>query len=167
MVRTIDNPVILEYVRLYEKDLSRLCLSLCRNCAEAEDLYQETWVKVLRHFDRYDKSRPFDKWLFAICVNTFKNLRTAADRRHAHAFASEEEARFYIASIPAADTPHEVYLTLYDAISKLPEKQRVVVVLRYFKDYSEKDIAEILKIPVGTVKSRLHKAKAFLLEVLL
>lgn len=165
-VMTIDNQMFHEIVRCYEKDLSKLCISLCRNSAEAEDLYQETWLKVLRHYNQYDSRKDFDKWLFAICVNTFKNMRTASAKRHEVLFGSEEEENFYIASIPSADVPHDVYLSLYDAVKKLPQKQRMVIVLRYFKDYSEKDIAEILNIPAGTVKSRLNKAKKLLLEVL-
>ena len=53
------------YVQQYSADLSRLCMSLCGNKTEAEDLFQETWLKAMRYYDKYEKSKPFDKWLYS------------------------------------------------------------------------------------------------------
>ena len=81
-----DKYLVFEkYIEQYSERLSRLCCNLCRNYADADDLFQDTWFKAMKNFDKYDKTRDFGKWLFAVCVNTYKNTRYKADesvRRH-------------------------------------------------------------------------------------
>lgn len=148
------------YVQRYSADLTRLCLSLCGNQPDAEDLFQDTWVKAMRHFKRYTEDKPFDKWLFAICVNTYKNILTSAVRRRTYHFTSGEEQTAFFNAIPDLnDSNRDDYYALHRAIGALPKKQRVCIVLYYFKDYSVKEISEITHVPEGTVKSRLYTAK--------
>lgn len=61
------------YIRQYGRRLYGLCLTLCGSVQEAEDLYQDTWLKALRYFSRYDHQMPFEPWLTKICVNTYRN----------------------------------------------------------------------------------------------
>ncbi len=148
-------------IERYSADLTRLCVSLCGNREDAEDLFQETWLKALRHSGRYRADKPFDKWLFAICVNTYKNTLTAAYRRKRFRFANREEEELFWSAIPDRNGENaSEYDALHLAIAELPKKQRVVLVLCYFKDYSIREIAEIVHIPEGTVKSRLSAARA-------
>ena len=63
-----------QYIRQYGKRLYGLCLTLCADPFEAEDLYQETWLKALKNLSRYDPSREFEPWLTRICVNTYRTL---------------------------------------------------------------------------------------------
>ena len=63
-----------EYIQLYGPRLYGLCLTLCRSEPEAEDLYQETWLRVVEQFHRYDPAREFEPWLTRICVNLYRNL---------------------------------------------------------------------------------------------
>lgn len=157
------NSELEKLAQRYSADLTRLCVSLCGNCADAEDLFQETWLKAARHFHRYRADKPFDKWLFAICVNTYKNTLKAAYHRKRRCFRTAEEQDAFFAAIPDAQGERrEEYLALHEAIAVLPKKQRLVIVLCYFKDYSIKDAAQILHIPEGTVKSRMAAAKATL-----
>lgn len=80
-------------------------------------------------------------------------------------FQSDEEKDFFLNSIPDCNASNvEDYIALRKSVDNLPPKQKIVINLIYFKDLSEADVAEILKIPVGTVKSRLHKAKKLLKE---
>jgi len=139
--------------------LSRLCASLCGNRADAEDLYQETWLKVMRFIDTYDTTRPFEKWLFAICVNSFRNARRTAWFRHRYEFVSPEDKQRYLDSIPDKTVPRSDYAALATGVAQLPEKLRTVLVLKYVSGYSEDDVAQLLHIPPGTVKSRLFNAK--------
>ena len=149
------------YTEQYSADLTRLCMSLCGNKTEAEDLFQETWLKAMRHYGRYDKTKPFDKWLFSICVNTYKNVLNSAYRRLQYSFSSSEESDTFFNSIPEIDnTNRDDYSELHTAIRNLTKKKRTVIVLYFFKDYSISDIAEILNVPEGTVKSRLSSAKS-------
>lgn len=150
-----------QYTEQYSADLTRLCMSLCGNKAEAEDLFQETWLKAMRHYDRYDKTKPFDKWLYSICVNTYKNVLNSAYRRLRYSFPTSEEGDAFFNSIPDIDnTNRDDYYKLHAAIRSLSKKKRTVIVLHFFKDYPISEIAEILGIPEGTVKSRLSAAKS-------
>lgn len=152
------------YIQTYGRRLYGLCRTLCANPADADDLYQETWLRMLRFFDRYDPDREFEPWLTAICVNTYRSTL----RRIAHSpllrFSNVEEQERVLQSIPALERPD--YTPLYDAVSSLPEKLRLTVVLYYFRDMDVASTAAILRIPEGTVKSRLNHARKRLKEVL-
>lgn len=152
-----------EYVELYSEDLSRLCLSLCLNTQDAEDLFQDTWLKAIKNYSKYNGSYPFDKWLFSICVNTFKNTLKLSYNKNKAIFNTLEDKEYYMNSIPDNSTlTPEAYFEMRKIISDLPKKLRTVLILKSFKDYSLKEIAEILDIPEGTVKSRLHNAKSII-----
>ena len=156
-----DLPVdkISEYIRLYGKDLTRLCLSLCKNPADAEDLYQSTWEKVLKNIKKYNNEKPFDKWLFAICVNTHKDMVKSPFRKKILSFSKAEDLELTLNSIPDNIAPKDEFLSLHQALSHLSLEKRQAIALFYFKDYSAKEVAEILNIPEGTVKSRLSSAR--------
>ena len=150
--------------------MTRLCISLCRNISDSEDLYQDTWLKVIRKYQKYDESKPFDKWLFTICVNSYKDNQKSFWRKKQLHFISNEEKELFLSSIPdisEVDDQSEDYITLLNCLLKLPPKYKMIISLVYFRDYTEKDVADILKIPIGTVKSRLHKAKKILKELIL
>lgn len=152
--------VIEEYVALYSRDLTRLCISLCRNKSDADDLFQETWYKAIKNFSKYKNNLSFDKWLFSICVNTYKDNKKLSYNNRILNFQSDKEQSLILNSIPVTD-PQELndYYELHKALSTLPKKLKITLTLFYFKDYSVKEISEILNIPTGTVKSRLNSAK--------
>lgn len=156
-----DRELLERYVAVYSDELTRLCICLCRNTSDAEDLFQDTWCKAFRNFDKYDVSKPFDKWLYAICVNTYKNNVKLWYNSRRMCFSSDEEQEFFINSIPD-DSVHssDEYVELHKIICSLPKNQRIVIILKYFRDFTIEDIAQMLSIPEGTVKSRLHSAKA-------
>lgn len=152
-----------EYIRRYSRDLTRLCISLCRNTAEAEDLFQETWCKAIKNQEKYNSSMPFEKWLYAICVNTFKNTHKLFYNKFKINFRNEEEKTAFFNSIPDFSIENsDEYFELHKIISSLPKKQKAVIILYYFKDYTAKEIAQMLDISEGTVKSRLHYAKDYI-----
>ncbi len=153
-----------QYIRQYGKRLYGLCLSLCANTFEADDLYQDTWLQVLKHISQYDPSRAFEPWLTKICVNTYRNALRRLSRSPLLNFQTNEEKDALLCTIPAPEDPD--YSELYEAIGKLPEKLRLAVILFYFQDMDIAATAEALGIPEGTVKSRLSKARKRLKEVL-
>lgn len=151
------------YISKYSADLTRLCLSLCGNKADAEDLFQDTWYKAVKHYSKYDKEQPFDKWLYSICANTYKNTLKLFYNKHKVEFKTDEEKQSFLDSVPDAnESNRDCYLDLHKVVSSLPKKLKIVIVLYYFKSYSTKEIAQILNIPEGTVKSRLYSAKKFI-----
>lgn len=154
-----------QYIRNYGKRLYGLCTFLCANSYEAEDLYQETWLKVVKNISKYDSTKDFEPWLTTICVNTYRNtLRRIAKSPLFNTFTTTEEKEDILNSIPAPDGAD--YSDLYAAIDRLPEKLRLTVILFYFRDMDINTTAKVLGIPPGTVKSRLNKAKKSLKEVL-
>lgn len=153
-----------QYIQQYGRRLYGLCRSLCPNPCDADDLYQETWLRAVKHFSKYDPSREFEPWLTKICVNTYRSTLRRLARAPLLDFSSGEEKDRVLNSVPAPEKRD--YAPLYEAVGKLPEKLRLTVILFYFQGENLASAARILGIPVGTVKSRLSKARKQLKEVL-
>lgn len=153
-----------QYIRKYGKRLYGLCMTLCADKHEADDLYQDTWVKVIRSFDSFDASKDFEPWLTRLCVNTYRDKLRRLARSPFMNFLSNESKDAVFSTVPAPE--REDYSDLYTAIDQLPEKMRLAIILFYFEDMDISKTAETLGIPPGTVKSRLNKARKLLKEVL-
>ena len=153
------------YINQYGKRLYGLCITLCKNPSDADDLYQDTWLRVVRHISKYDTEKEFEPWLTRICVNVYRSrLRRLARSPVRDGFSSSEEKDAVIGAAPA--TAADDYSALHDAIGRLPEKYKSTVILFYFRNMDIRASARALNIPEGTVKSRLHKAKKLLKEAL-
>jgi len=123
----------------------------------ADDLFQESWIRVSRARDRFDRSRRFSTWLFQIANNLCRDRwrRQGARRRALEALRDQTRVSGRDrAAAPELPSEHR----LERQLERLPERLREVLVLRYYQDLGEAEIAEILDIPRGTVKSRLHAA---------
>lgn len=153
-----------QYIRRYGKRLYGLCLSLCADPFAADDLYQDTWLRVLRSLPQYDPERAFEPWLTKICVNTYRNALRRVAKSPLLSFRSNEEKDALLCAVPAPENPD--YGALYEAIARLPEKLRVAVILFYFEDMDVAATAQAMGVPEGTIKSRLHKARKRLKEAL-
>lgn len=153
-----------QYIRQYGRRLYGLCLSLCADPFEADDLYQDTWLRVLKGISKYDPDRPFEPWLTRICVNTYRNTLRRVARSPLLNFQTGEEKDALLQSVPAPEEPD--YGPLYEAVNGLPEKLRLTVLLFYFEGMDTAAAALALGIPEGTVKSRLSKGRKILKEVL-
>lgn len=153
------------YIQQYGRRLYGLCMSLCANPTEADDLYQETWLRVLRKFHQYDSNYAFEAWLTQICVNLYRdNLRRKKLNPFYDLFSSTEDKEAQMAQVASAEK--EDYSELYEAVNTLQDKLRMTVILHYFQGFDVNQTAQALQIPVGTVKSRLNKARKLLKEVL-
>lgn len=148
------------YISEHGLALTKLCLSLTNNRSDAEDLYQSTWEKAIRNLRKYDSDRPFEKWLFTICVNTYRDRVRRYDSRKIVHFSTDEDRERFLDSIPCEDGDRDEYLALHLAVRKLKPSLREAIVLYYFRDYSVAQLSEMLGIPEGTVKSRLAAARA-------
>jgi RNA polymerase sigma-70 factor (ECF subfamily) len=146
-----DEGALGELVRRYEQPLSRF-LSRHTGGNDVDDLYQETWLRVVRSASRFDPARRFSTWLFQIAVNLCRDWYR---RRRADPVPVDDVG---------ADSPDlrraEARMDAFRLLAQLPEAQREVLILRYYHDLSEGEAAEILGVPPGTVKSRLHNAIA-------
>lgn len=136
-------------VRACQGRLRRFLTSLCGDSALADDLAQEALVRAYVSSDRFIGN--FKAWVFRIAYNCFiDNLR----RVPAPAASLDSPEALHVADGSASDSSfrHE---ELRRALTKIPEKERTVIVLHYFEDLPVKDIASIMQIPAGTVKYHL------------
>ena len=124
--------------------------------AAADDLFQETWLRVVRARASFDPKRRFSTWLFQIA----NNLCRDRGRRRKVEEGYRDTMREQVRSEPLrpASPPLDLRLDMHRRIQALPDKLREVLLLRYYHQLSEPEIAEIAGIPRGTVKSRLHNA---------
>ncbi len=120
--------------------------------ALAEDLAQDTLLRVLRTIKQYHASRPFKPWLYAIALNVARDHFKRADTRYTD--SATDDGLDSIAAPNTDDLDFEAQ-QVAAAITALPEHQRVAILLRYYQDLSLAEIAQTLNIPIGTVKSRL------------
>ena len=135
---------------------------------DAHDLLQETFLKAFRFFERFDQGTNAKAWLYRIMRNTYINDYRRTKRLPDHVEYDEQISAYQ--SKPRdekgpGDIPGEIFEDeIATAISALPEKFKSVIVLRDVEDLPYEEIAEALDIPIGTVRSRLHRARAILFE---
>lgn len=135
----------------------------------AEDLTQETFLRALRH-GAYPANRPFKPWLYTIATNLARDyFKSAAVRQRSH---SGEEEGALLETCDGAPGPEARALAaergdeVQAALAQLSAEHRVVIVLRFYQGFTLQEIAETLRIPLGTVKSRLSLALRRLRAVL-
>jgi RNA polymerase sigma factor (sigma-70 family) len=142
---------------------------LTRNQAEAEDLVQETFTKALRAFDSFEPGTNFKAWIFRILRNTFLTTRTgiAASRT---VFLEDHPDTFDTAT--AGPTPEDTLIrldneaALHTALEQLQPQLREALLLCDVEEIKYKDIAVILDVPIGTVMSRISRARRTLRQLL-
>ncbi|MCC8129960.1 MAG: sigma-70 family RNA polymerase sigma factor [Clostridiales bacterium] len=146
------------YIQTYGRRLFGLCMRLCRNREEAEELYQDTWLRILQSWDSYRPEVPFEPWAARICVNLYRDgLRRLKRRIVTLSFPTWEAQDEAINS--AAAPEGEDWSDLYAALDRLPDRLRLPVILYYFNGHDIKETARLLNLPEGTVKSRLARAR--------
>jgi RNA polymerase sigma-70 factor (ECF subfamily) len=155
-------------VAKYQRKLLRLISRLVRDPAEAEDVTQEAFIKAYRALASFRGESAFYTWLYRIGVNTAKNWLIANRRRAPTATeVDNEEAETYGEAILLrdADTPERVLMskqiadTVNSAMAELPEELRTAVTLREIEGMSYEEIAQVMECPIGTVRSRIFRAR--------
>lgn len=147
-------------VRAYEELAFRVAYLVVRDEADAQDVAQEAFVRAYRSLSKFDQRKPFRPWLLRIVTNLAINHRRSAGRRDAMGRRYESEAKQRIAApSPEAEVvAGELAEQVWAAVGALSEQDQAVLYLRYFIDASEEETSEAIGRPVGTVKSRLHRA---------
>lgn len=145
-----------ELANRYYDPLLRYLYRMCGgNQALAEDMSQETFLRMMRGITAYDSTRPFKPWFYSIARNIVRNHFSRADTRYADNPGEDSDFTDDNPLPEEAVMHHENARQVFDALMQLPELYRSVVVLFYYEELPQKEIASILEIPVGTVKSRL------------
>ena len=151
-------------VETYQKHVYNLCYRMLGEPESAEDAAQETFLRAFQHIHRYDRKRPFATWLLSIaahyCIDRLRRRKFSM----ASIDQDEEEGGF---ELPDADAPNpesevvhnEQLEQMQGLLKRLDSVDRAAIVLRYWNDCSEAEIAEALNLTVSAVKSRLHRAR--------
>ncbi len=162
-----------EEVALVHTDaLLRTALRMTKNQSDSEDLVQETMLKAYRFFDRFERGSNIKAWLFKIMTNIFINNYRQKSRKPSSVSYEDIDDNFLYHQLENskskdADPEEILFAKLIDsdvrkAIGELPADFRMVVVLAFLEEFSYEEIAEIADIQLGTVKSRLHRARKLL-----
>jgi RNA polymerase sigma factor (sigma-70 family) len=135
---------------------------LARNDHDAEDLVQETYLKAFSNFHSFQPGSNFRAWIFRILRNTSLNSRSKLDRRMTDELNCDELSP--VTTDP--EDPESLLIekssaaAIWDAIEHLPRSSREVILLSDVEDFAYREIAEILEVPIGTVMSRLARARS-------
>jgi len=156
-------------VRRHQQEMLAFLTRFMGSRAMAEDAFQEAFVQLHISAATFDVTRRLKPWLFTIAANKARDALRSRARRSAaplDATIGGDENQDTYASVMPSNIPApdenllnlETRLAVQDIVKLLPENLRMVLVLCYFHDFAYKEIAEMLNLPLGTVKSRLHTA---------
>lgn len=162
-----DQNAFSEIVELYKDKVYQLAYRMLGNRHEAEDIAQEAFLRAYINIHSYNPNRKFSTWLYRIATNlSIDRIRKKKPDYYLDAEVAGTEGLNMYSQIPADTTLPEDELesmelqeTIQNEILKLPEKYRSVIVLKYIEELSLKEISEILDLPVGTVKTRIHRGR--------
>lgn len=152
-------------VETYQTPVYNLCYRMLGEPEMAEDAAQETFLRAYQHLHRYDQKRPFATWLLSIaahyCIDRLRRRKFAIFSMD----AEDEEGNSF--ELPDPDSPDPEAETIkgqardrvQSMLQDLDSTDRAAIIMRYWYDYSEAEIAESLRLTVSAVKSRLHRAR--------
>ena len=167
-----DKAGFAQLVERYQRELFHFLVRFLGDRAAAEDVFQETFLQVHQSADQFDPSRRFRPWLFTIAANKARDLMRSQARRPTNPLqasispGNEESGQFIDLMESAAAEPgarlekEEVQQLVHNTVMEMPDHLREILLLSYFHQFPYKQISDILSIPLGTVKSRLHAAVA-------
>ncbi len=155
-----DRLAFAELVRRHQGKVRALLLRLTGDRSQADDLAQEVFLRAYRGLVGFEGRSSIGTWLYRISYNVYLNHRTRT--RSFAALPEDYDARAAAPDDALSAPRSDLRRDLVAAISELPERYRAVIVLYYLQEVSYPEIAEILELPLGTVKTHLHRAKRLL-----
>ncbi len=154
-------------VRKYQQRIMKVIARFMSDMDEVQDLAQETFIKAYRALPRFRGDSAFYTWLYRIAINTAKNHLVSQSRRpptddieacDAEQFAGDSALKEY-ASPERILLKDEIETVVFDTIDKLPDDLRIAITLRELEGLSYEEIAEAMSCPIGTVRSRIFRAR--------
>jgi RNA polymerase sigma-70 factor (ECF subfamily) len=169
-----DRQAFSEIVELYKNKIYQVAFRMLGNRSEAEDIGQETFLRVYANLARYDQEHKFSTWIYRIATNLcIDQLRK---RQFVYSLDQEIAATdgldMYSQIADEGKGPEaeavtlEVQLEVQQALNQLPAKYKSIMVLRYIEDLSLQEISEIVDLPVTTIKTRIHRGREALKNLL-
>ncbi|MFD2114518.1 RNA polymerase sigma factor SigW [Paenibacillus yanchengensis] len=165
-----DQRAFAELVSLYQDKLFHMSYRMLGNRQEAEDVVQDTFLRVYKNLHRFDISLKFSTWIYRIATNVcIDRLRRRRPTYSLDAESSDYEGLDGYSMMPSDETTPESELILTDtqriireAIQSLPPKYKTIMALRYMNELSLQEISEIVEMPVTTIKTRVHRGREML-----
>jgi RNA polymerase sigma-70 factor (ECF subfamily) len=167
-----------ELLDRYQRPVFSLIYRMVRDREQAEDLTQETFVRVFNHIDRYDPAYKFSSWIFKIATNLTidwlrkKEVPTVSIDGSRYATTSDEIEASTITVESKDETPEELLIArelgdeIEQAIGRLRPEYKTAILLRHVEDKPYEEIAQIMSLPLGTVKTYIHRGRKELQELL-
>jgi RNA polymerase sigma-70 factor (ECF subfamily) len=155
-----------DIVRDHQEPIFRLAYLMLGDAAEAEDVAQETFINAYKTLGRYDPARPIRPWLMRICANVARNRRRSVGRyvralQRMWVLVNEPDPM----SIDERSVKNIDAAALWQAVRRLSSHDQEVIYLRFFLEVPEAEMADVLDVASGTIKSRLHRALGRLRDV--
>ncbi|GAX88412.1 RNA polymerase sigma factor SigW [Effusibacillus lacus] len=161
-----DRIAFAELVELYKDKLYNLSYRMLGNPHDAEEMTQEAFLKAYANLKKYDSRHKFSTWIYRIATNCcIDRLRKKKADYSLDAPLDSDDGGDMYSVLSSGDSPEfhviarEQRFELQSAIEQLPPSYRAVVILKYIEDLSMQEIADILALPVSTVKTRLHRGR--------
>jgi RNA polymerase sigma-70 factor (ECF subfamily) len=160
-----NDDAFTQIVETYQKPIYNLCYRMLGEPGAAEDAAQETFLRAYQNLHRYDSSRAFGTWILSIaahyCIDLLRKKKFVMFSMDAE---NDEGMPFELPDVSAPDpeaesVKSELHSRLHILLKDLDETDRAAVVMRYWYDFSEKEISESLNLTVSAVKSRLHRSR--------
>ncbi len=187
MADVYNEAVLIEKAKSGDEFSFELLIESCRTKAyntalrylrdedDAMDALQESLIKVFRHLDKFKGDCKFDTWVYRIVVNTCNDFlrKNKKQKNNVSFYWTDEDGETMIDIPDTAPTPSEVFDTkltvsyVMDCLNEMPEDQREVLILRDIQGFSYEEISEILGCSMGTVKSRINRARLKLKQKIL
>ena len=171
-----DEQAFREIVTRYKNSLYAFLRRFISQDDVVEDVFQETFLQLYSSRDSFDADRPLRPWLFTIAANKAKDALRKMQRQASMSMGSIADAGDFsldevVNILTSYETTPEDEVSAEETaqrvrqiISEMPENLRGILILAYFEQFSYKHMAEILSIPIGTVKSRLHTAVVYFMK---
>jgi RNA polymerase sigma-70 factor, ECF subfamily len=165
-----DQNAFEEIVTLFQHRLYQVCYRMLGNAQEAEDISQEAFVRAYINIHTFDQKRKFSTWLFRIATNLcIDRIRKKKPDYYLDANVPGTDGLNMYSQIAATDElPEdevermELQQRIHYEIGRLPDKYRSVIILRYIEELPLQEIGDILELPLGTVKTRVHRGREVL-----
>lgn len=146
-----------ELFSLYSDYVFKTVFILTHSQSLADDITQETFIKVFKNYHQYDKSKPIKPWIYKIALNTLRSEKRKQKWLQYRPFMPETTEKESLVEHQVIKKENEKLLQ--ELINTLPKKYREIVILYYFNNFSLKEVSEVLSIPLGTCKSRMYYAR--------
>jgi RNA polymerase sigma-70 factor (ECF subfamily) len=159
----------------YKKPLYSFCCKLAGNRSQADDLFQDTWVKALKNIHRCAADKRFINWPLTICINLYRDRFRKYSRwlKLVKSYLSTEHMETELVNVESKDAgpeektfKNEQETAVRNALATLKDTWRIPLILYYYREFSLAEISEMLDIPGGTVKSRLAAGRNHLKKIM-